>query len=66
MEIRTHNKLEKIQKVDFKEILKYEVADITVECPKCKLQYTDVCDDDETHYIECDRCGEIYYYKFNW
>lgn len=70
MEIRAYNiprsKLEKIPKVEFEEIFKYEVADITVECPNCRLQYEDTLNDDESHYIECDRCGKIYYYKMNW
>lgn len=69
MEIKTYNiprsKLEKVPKVDFKEILKYEVADVTVECPNCKLQYRDTVNDDETHYIECDKCGKIYWYKMD-
>lgn len=67
MEINIKDNLykEKIQKVPLEKCYRHEVVDITVKCPKCGLEYTEYDNnDDELHYIECDRCGTIYKYRY--
>ena len=66
MEILKPRYYKKIKAVP-KDIEIFEVAEVKVECPNCKLQYTEHFNcDDEWHYIECDRCGTRYKYRVNW
>lgn len=69
MEINTTGikDINKIEKVSIKEAYRHEAVDITVNCPKCGLEYKEYNNnDDEWHFIECDRCGIIYKYRYNW
>lgn len=67
IKIRDYKQMEKIEQVELKECYRHEVVDITVECPKCKLEYTEWNNnDDEMHFIECDKCGTKYKYKYVW
>ena len=65
--IRDYKQMEKIEQVELQECNRHEVVDITVECPKCKLEYTERDNnDDNWHFIECDRCGTKYKYRYSW
>lgn len=56
-----------MQEVRIKSAYRYECADITVECPNCKLTYKEIANsDDDYHIVECDKCGTKYKYKYNW
>lgn len=58
---------DEFQVVPIKEANRHEVVDITVKCPNCGLEYTEYDNyDDDWHFIECDRCGKKYKYKYNW
>lgn len=58
---------DKIQNVKIEEVYRHETVDITVKCPNCGLTYTEYNNyDDEWHFIECDRCGTKYKYRYNW
>ncbi len=58
---------EEIKEVKIKSASRYECADIKVECPNCKLTYTEYANcDDNWHIVECDRCGTKYKYRYNW
>lgn len=67
MEINKPRNYEKIEQVVTKLSPLYEVVDVTVECPKCRLEYNEYANcDDDWHYIKCDKCGTKYKYKVNW
>lgn len=59
--------MREIKEVEIKSALRYECADISVECPNCKLLYKEYANsDDDWHIVECDRCGTKYKYRYNW
>ena len=63
----SNKKNEDIKEVEKRILSKYEVVDIKVECPNCGLDYIEFANcDDDWHYIECDRCGTKYKYRYNW
>lgn len=58
---------DEFQTVPIEKVYRRESADITVKCPICGLEYTEYDNyDDEWHFLECDRCGKKYKYKYNW
>lgn len=65
--IKDYKEKENIKRVPLEECNRHEVVDITVKCPKCGLEYTEYDNnDDDFHYIECDRCGTKYKYRYEW
>ena len=56
-----------IEVVKTKNVFIHEVADITVECPNCGLEYKEYGNyDDDWRIVECDRCGKKYKYRYEW
>lgn len=59
--------MREIKEVEIKSAFRHECADISVECPNCKLLYKEYANsDDDWHIVECDRCGTKYKYRYNW